>query len=71
VTVTVAGAAPVLLAVAPGWADYSVPLRPAVAGDLRVRLDSPVRSPTAFDPASSDARLLGVGVQWVARDPAP
>jgi hypothetical protein len=71
VTITVAGAAPVTLPVAPGWADYTVPLRPAVVGDVRVRLDSPVRRPAALDPASSDSRLLGVGVQWVARDPAP
>jgi hypothetical protein len=71
VTVTVAGAAPVTLAVGPGWTDYTVPLRPAVAGDLRVHLTSPARSPATFDPASSDTRLLGVGVQRLARDPAP
>jgi hypothetical protein len=71
VTITVDGAGQqVILQVAPGWADYTVPLRPAVAGDLRVRLDSPVRRPATLDPASSDSRLLGVGVQWVARDPA-
>src|SRR5262249_3981980 len=71
VTVAVDGAAPVTLQVPPGWAEYIVPLAPAVGGDLRLHLTSPVRSPATFSHAAADRRLLGVGVQWVARLAAP
>jgi hypothetical protein len=71
VTIQVDGAAPVTLQVGAGWAEYEVPLSPPLSGDLRLHLSSPVRSPHTLDPASPDQRLLGVGVQWVARVAAP
>jgi hypothetical protein len=69
VTVRVEGAAPVVLMVGPAWADYTVPLAPAVSGDLHIYLDSAVRRPQDYAPTTADTRLLGVGVQTVERMP--
>jgi hypothetical protein len=64
VTIRVDGAAPVVLQFGPAWADYTVPLTPAVSGTIRIHVDSPVRRPQDYAPTARDSRLLGVGVQW-------
>jgi hypothetical protein len=69
VSVSANGAAPTILQVPSGWADYTIPLPPDAAQPgqtVTLSISSPTRSPAQFQPGSPDTRNLGVGLDRVA-----
>lgn len=65
VSVTQSGSQPTVLQVAPGWADYSVPIAGVPGTTLTLEIASPTRRVADYVPDTNDPRSLGVGIDSV------